>query len=139
MQAARQQHRQQCSVTLAFKGALRRCLPEGASLLRREPIAQPDSELFDSLDAADAGRKIRAEPPAVRGFVGEPPDSAEAQVDGAGREIPGLEVHTISQDHRTAERDPRLGTVPFDELVDRVLVPTLRVGRTEAVQDSGFA
>jgi hypothetical protein len=29
-------------------------------------------------------------------------------------------------------------TAPFDELVDRMFAPTLRVGRTEAVQDSGF-
>lgn len=55
-------------------------------------------------DAADTGSKIGAEQPAVRGLIREPPDCAETQVDGAGCQIPRLQVHAIPKDDRAAER-----------------------------------
>jgi hypothetical protein len=46
-----------------------------------------------------------------------------------------LQVNAISEDDAPTERESRLRAVPLDELVDRVLVSSLRVDRTEAVQD----
>jgi hypothetical protein len=50
----------------AIEGVFRRRLPKRTGLLRRKPGAQPNSELLDALDSADAGRKIWAEQTAVR-------------------------------------------------------------------------
>jgi len=60
---------------------------------------------------------------------------AEAEVDGAWREMPRLQVGAISEDDGLAERESRLRAVPFNKFLDRVPVPSLSIDRTEAVQN----
>jgi hypothetical protein len=59
------------------------------------PVPQSNSELLHALDAANTGSEIRAEQAAIDRFVGQSTHSAEAQVDGAGRQFPGFEVHAV--------------------------------------------
>src|SRR5215472_13402482 len=53
--------------------------------------------------------------------------------------MPRFQVHAIAHDHDAVEGRPRLGTVPGDELVNRVLVYWTRSWRTEAVKHGQFA
>lgn len=57
---------------------------------------------------------------------------------GAGRQMPIFQVHAIPEYNGLAEREPRLRAVPFDELLNGVPVASLRIDRTETIQNRGF-
>jgi len=96
--------------------------------------SQGERRPSDSLDPSYAGSQVWAEQTAIGGFVSETPHRAEAEIDGAGCQMPRFQVHAISKDNGLTEREPRLRAVPFDELLDRVPVASLSIDRTEAVQ-----
>jgi hypothetical protein len=81
---------------------------------------------FTPFDATNTGSQIGAEKTAVGGFVGEPAHGAEAQIDGSGGELPGLQMRAIAQDHDPVEGQARFGTIPVNELIDGVAIPALR-------------
>src|SRR5262249_54373411 len=80
--------------------------------------------------------QVRAKESAVGSLVGEAPDCAQTEIDGARRQMPRLQVDAISEDDGLAEREPRLRAVPLNEFLDRMPVSSLCVNRTEAVQNS---
>jgi hypothetical protein len=47
-------------------------------------------------------------------------------------------MHSVPEDHGFAERQPRLGTIPIHEFVNRVPVAALSIGTRKAVEDSGL-
>ena len=47
-------------------------------------------------------------------------------------------MHSVPEDYGFAERQPRLGTIPIHEFVNRVAVAALSIGTGKAVEDSGF-
>src|SRR5215469_11464053 len=53
--------------------------------------------------------------------------------------MPRFQVHAIAHDDNAVEGQSRLGVIPGDELVDRVLVHSTRGGRAEAVENGGLA
>src|SRR5262249_16663981 len=53
--------------------------------------------------------------------------------------MPRFQVHAIAHNHDAVEGQPRLGAIPGDELVDRVLVYSTRSWRAEAVKHGQFA
>ena len=55
-----------------------------------------------------------------------------------GSEIAGFQMHSVPDDHRLAERQPRLGAIPLHEFVNRMPIAALGIGTGKAVEDSGF-
>ncbi len=107
--------------------------PQPLRLFRRQPIPEPDTDLLDALDAPNASGQVWAQQPAVRRLVGEAAHCAEAEIDGAGRQMSRFQADSITQDDGLAEREPGLLAVPFNEFVNRMPVPHLSVDRAEAV------
>src|SRR5271170_3534092 len=56
-------------------------LPKRVSLLYRQPVSKANTEFLHTFDTANASCEIRTEQAAIGSFVGEPPHSAQAQVD----------------------------------------------------------
>jgi hypothetical protein len=44
-------------------------------------------------------------------------------------------MDAITQNHCSVERQPGLGAIPFNELVHRVTVAALGIGRREGIED----
>ena len=132
--AAGEQDCQECAVPLSLQRVTVRCIPESLGLLRSLPISKANADLLDSLDTSYAGGQVWAEQTAVGRFLSEAPHRVEAEIDSAGRQLPRFQVYAISEDNGLTEREPRLRAVPFDELLDRVPVPSLSIDRTEAVK-----
>src|SRR5271155_5744571 len=110
-----------------------RSLPKFDGLLRREPVPDSNPQFLDTLDAPDAGRQVGTKQTAVGRFISESANCSQTQVDRGGCQFPGLKVDTVTEHHGPIERQPGLRTVPFDELLDRMAISALSVGRTEAV------
>src|SRR5262249_48005661 len=47
-------------------------------------------------------------------------------------------MHSVPENYGFAERQPRLGTIPVHEFVNRVPVAALSIGTGKAVEDRGF-
>ena len=76
---------------------------------------------FHSLNSADSGREIRAQP-AIGGLVCKATDGRQAEVD-SGRRIFGLfEADEVSGDDGFVKSKARFRAVPVDELADGVIV-----------------
>jgi hypothetical protein len=60
-----------------------------------QPVAEPHSETFCSLDAADTRSKVGVEEAIVRCLVGEPTDGSESEVDGGWRQTPNFQFVAI--------------------------------------------
>jgi len=84
-QSAGKQNRQESPVSFAFEAPSIRRLPQSLALFGGQPVAEPDSQLFHTLDSTDAGRQIRTEKSAVRRFAGKPAYGTESQVDRSRR------------------------------------------------------
>jgi hypothetical protein len=80
-QSAAQQNGEERSVALAFEGLDPGRLPKTASLLRRQPVSQPDAQFLRSFDTTNARGELGAEQPRIRGFVSEPADRCQSDVD----------------------------------------------------------
>src|SRR3981081_2053747 len=91
-QPTRQQQRKKCSVPLPFEPLAIWRLPKRVSLLYRQPVSKPNTQFFPTFDAAKASREIRTEQAAIGIFVGEPPHSAQAEVDSSWSQLPGFQM-----------------------------------------------
>ncbi len=111
-------------------------LPQSLPLLGGQPVAKPHSQFLYALDSPYPGSQVCAKEPAVGRLVREPAHRSETKVDSTGSEIAGFQMHSVSEDHRFAERQPWLGTVPIQEFVNRVPIPALSIGTGKAVEDS---
>jgi hypothetical protein len=96
-------------------------------LLCAQPIAGSESELLHSFGAANprAANSGLSKPASAASFS-EAPHGCKLLVDGGGGQVPRFQVHTIVNDDDAIEGQPRLGTVPSNELIDGVLVNTAR-------------
>jgi hypothetical protein len=107
-------------------------------LIGGQPVAKPHSQFLYTLDSPYPGGQVCGEEPAIGRLVRETAHSSEAKVDRTWSEIPGFQMHSVPEGYSFAERQPRLGTIPIHEFVDRVPVPALGIGTGKAVEDSGF-
>ncbi len=108
------------------------------TLLRAQPIPGAESELLDSLDAANPGGQLGTQQTSVGGFVSQATYGCKLLVDSVGGQMPRLQVHAIAHDDDPIEGQPRLGAVPGDELVDGVLVDSTRSWRAQAIENCRF-
>src|ERR1035437_8412515 len=137
-ESASEEQGQQCPIALALHLLLARCLPECLALLGGQPVAKPDSQLLDALDSPYSSSQICAEEPAVCCLVRKTAHGSETKVDRTRSEVAGFQMHSVPDDHGFAERQPRLGTIPIHEFVNRVPVAALSVRAGEAVEDGGL-
>ena len=107
-------------------------------LLGGQPVAKPYSQFLDALDSPDPSSQVCAEKPAVRRVVSKTAHGSETKVDRTGSEIAGFQMHPVPKDNGFAKRQPRLGTIPLHEFVDRVAVAALSIGAEKTVEDSRF-
>src|SRR5215469_2887891 len=76
--------------------------------------------------ATDAGGQIRAEESRICRFIGESSDCCKPHVDGARCKQPVFEMNPVAGDHRFIEGQPRLRTIPANEIVDGTPIAALR-------------
>ena len=55
------------------------------------------------------------------------------------REPANLEENAVTRYDDLAERQLRLGAVPLNEFINRVLISALRLGQAKAIQNGRFA
>ena len=136
--ATPEQHGQHRIVALGAHSVSPCMLQHFGTLLRAQPISGPESELLDSLDAANPRGQLRTQQASVGGFVSQATHGGQLLVDGVGGQMPRFQVHAIAHDDDAVEGQPRLGAVPGDELVDGVLVDSARSWRAEAIENCRF-
>ncbi len=107
---------------------------DGPALFRREPVPQPHPQSLRTFHPLDAGGEFWTEQAGIGCFVCQAPHGSQPQVDRRCRKASGLQLDPVSQYHRLAEGQPRLGAVPVDEVVDG-----MRIGLVEAVEPSVFS
>jgi len=71
-----------------------------------------------------SGGQIGAQEAALRRLVSQPADGPEPEIDCAWGEMTGLQMHTVADDYRLAERQSWLGAVPVHELVNGMAIPS---------------
>ncbi|MGA9645495.1 MAG: hypothetical protein WBQ76_06200, partial [Candidatus Korobacteraceae bacterium] len=64
----------------------------------------------------------RAQKASIGRFIGEPPHSGQAHVDGRGCEVFLFEEEPVTKDDSSVKGQTRFGTVPPDEFVDGMTV-----------------
>src|SRR6266566_7657316 len=136
--ATTEQHGQHRIIALGAHSVSPRMLEHFRTLLRAQPIPGPESELLDSLDAANPRRQLGTQQASVGGFVSQATHGCKLLVDGVGGQMSRFQVHAIAHDDDAVEGQPRLGAVPGDELVDGVLVDSARSWRAEAIENCRF-
>src|SRR3981189_291529 len=94
-QPTRQQQRKKCSVPLPFETLAIWRLPKRVSLLYRQPVSKANTQFLHTFDAANASSEIRTGQAASGGFVREPPDSAQAEVDSSWSQLPGFQIASV--------------------------------------------
>src|ERR1700712_2171658 len=95
-QPTRQQQRKKCSVPLSFEPLAIWRLPKSVSLLCRQPVSKANIQFLHTFDAANASREIRTEQAAIGRLVGEPPHSAQAEVDSSWSQLPGFQIAPVA-------------------------------------------
>src|ERR1700760_371987 len=107
-------------VPLALCSAPVRGVEQLAPLSTCEPVSDPDTQFLCALNSPNAGCQVRAEQAIVSGFVCESTHRSQPQVDGRRSKPPCLQLISIAKNNGATERYPGLGTVPGNEVVDRV-------------------
>ena len=72
-QAARNEQRENCPITVASEVACWWFAEQGPGLIDSQPVTNPNAEPLCPFDAANSGGQFRAEKAGIRGFIGEPP------------------------------------------------------------------
>jgi hypothetical protein len=126
-QSTTQQNGEEGCITLTFEGSGSGRLPETASLLGRQPIAEPDAQLLWPLHPLNASGQFRAQQSGVRSLISEPTNSGKSYVDGSRRQLAIFEMDSVACDDSLVEGETRLRTIPSDELIDGMPIATLRL------------
>lgn len=137
-ESASEQQRQECPITLALHLLVVRCLPECLALFGGQPVAKSDPQFLNTLDPSYASSQICAEEPAVCCLVRKTAHRSQTKIDRTRSEVAGFQMHSVPDNHGLAERQPRLGTIPIHELVNRVPVAALSIGAGKAIEDRRF-
>ena len=95
------------------------------SLFCGKPIADRQTQPFGTLHAANPGRQIGAQEPAIRCLIRQPSDCREPQVNGGRSIVLLFERDPVPGDYGLVESEPRFRTVPLDEFSDCVIVGPL--------------
>jgi hypothetical protein len=104
-------------------------------LIGTEPIAQPDAEFLGSLHAPNARRELGAEQAGIGGLISQSSHGGQSQVNRGRSQVTGFQLQLVTEDDGLVEGQSGLRTIPSDEIVDGKPVGTLRIGRTQSVQD----
>jgi hypothetical protein len=94
--------------------------------LRSTNCRDRNANCFTPLTRLIPGGQLGTQQARVGGFVSEATHGCKLLVDGGGGQVPRFQVHTIVNDDGAIEGQPRLGTVPSNELIAGVLVNTAR-------------
>ena len=98
---------------------------KSSPLVWREPVSEAHTDPTNAFHAANTRRQLGTEEASVGRLICHPSNRSEPKVDG-GWCVPALlEVNAVPQNDGTVEREARLGTVPGDELPNRVVVGSL--------------
>ena len=111
---------------------------EAIALFCGQPIANTNAEAARSSHPSDPCSKIRAQQPAIGCLVGEAADRCQSETDSSGGVRFLLKSDSVAGHHRLVEGQPRLRTIPVDELPDCVIICTLGARRCQAVQHGSF-
>ncbi len=99
--------------------------------MRNLAIATPSMNLGNGTAPSRGYRSARQ-------LWGDTECTCKAKVDCSWRKVPRFQVHSVSDHHCLAERQPRLGAVPFNEFIDCMAIATLGIGARKAVNDGVF-
>jgi hypothetical protein len=99
-----------------------------------EPIAQSDTDSTYAFDSPGAGSKFRTEQAGICCLVRHAPYRGHAEVNRRWSELLLLQVDSISENNGAIASKSRLGAVPIDELVYRMVIRSLTALRSQAVQ-----
>lgn len=132
------QEGKQRPITFALEPLPVWCLPQSLPLFCRQPVAQPDAEFLHTLDAPYSRSQIGTQEAALCRLIRQSPNGAKPEVNCTWREVTGLEVHPITDDHCLTERQPWLGAVPVHEFVNCMAIAALRVRAGKAVENRGL-
>ena len=122
-------------VAFSAQAAVVEDLKQSPALFSRQPIPDPHAKLLRALDVSDACGKIGAEEPSVGGPIRQSAHGCEPKINGR-RTVAGLlEEDPVPGHHGFVEGKPGFGTVPFDELVDGVIVGPLGAKGCQTVQN----
>src|SRR5207244_12639578 len=86
--ATTEQHGQHRIIALGTHSVSPRMLEHFRTLLRAQPIPGPESELLDSLDAANSRSQIGTQQASVGGFVSQATPGCKLLVDGVAGQVP---------------------------------------------------
>jgi hypothetical protein len=84
------------------------------------------SKSANTFNAMDSGCQFGAQQTGVGCFVGQPAHSCKSDVDSTRSEAALLQVKPIPQDHGFIECQPWLRTIPGDEFINGMLIPSPR-------------
>jgi hypothetical protein len=126
--SAPQQDGENRPIPLSLEGVCIRCLPEAAGFFGCELVPEPHTQVFGTFHTSDASSKFRTEQASVRGFISKPPYSGESSIDRSPRKLSILKEYAITRNHNPVERQPWLGAVPLNKLINGVPVPTFGLG-----------
>src|SRR5207253_8183991 len=101
-----EQHGQHRIIALGAHSVSPRMLEHFRTLLRAQPITGSESELLDSLDAANPRSQIGTQQASVGGFVSQATHGCELLVDGVGGQVPRFQVHARAHDDEAVEGQP---------------------------------
>lgn len=75
----------------------RRAIQQPSALLRRQPVPELNADAAHAFDAPNAGGELRAQKSGIGGFIRDPADGREPQVDGrsftVGSHLPLQRTH----------------------------------------------
>ena len=101
---------------------------EPLALFARQPVTEAHAMLFRSFYPADSGGQIRTQEPGIRRLIRQSPNRGEPKVDGRRSVALLFQIDAIASDDRPVESEPRLLTIPVDEVAkwrDRTRVASL--------------
>lgn len=101
-------------------------------------IPQAYAKLPDAFDTANACRKVGAEEATVSGLVRQAAYGTQSQVDGAGGQLPGLEVVSISKNDGPIEGWPGLLAIPVGKLINYMTISSLGIRTGQTVKNCGL-
>jgi hypothetical protein len=98
------QHGEQGTIPFTLQPLTLRGLPKRLPLFSRQPVANPHTQFLDTLDAPYSRRQIRAQQSAIRRLICKTSDCSKAEIDCAWCKVTRLQMHTVANDYRLAER-----------------------------------
>ena len=87
---------------------------------------------------SDSGGQIGTQKPAIRRFIGQPPDRGQSQVDSRRSVMLLFHSDPIPRDDRFVDSQSWFRAIPFDELKNRMIVGSLRTAKARLLSTADF-